>query len=85
MDKQLMLCLSGGIAGRAVPGIRDISKAMSAAAVLFSVLNSRAIEIPCPTCPTWSHFIQDKLKIPINLSFGQVQMYKVNKILYFIF
>ena len=29
---------------------------------------SRAVEIPCPTCPTWSHFIQDKLKIFIYLS-----------------
>ena len=27
-----------------------------------------AVEIPCPTCPTWSHFIQDKLKISIYLS-----------------
>ena len=23
----------------------------------------RAVEIPCPTCLTWSHFTQDKLKI----------------------
>ena len=46
----------------------------------------RAVEIPCPTCPTWSHFIQDKLKISIYLIvLGQVQMYKVNTILYFIF
>ena len=28
-------------------------------------LLTRAVEIPCPTCPTWSHFIQDKLKISI--------------------
>ena len=40
----------------------------------------RAMEIPCLTCPTWSNFIQDKLKI-----LGQVQMYKVNTILHFIF
>ena len=26
------------------------------------------MEIPCPTCPTWSHFIQDKLKISLYLS-----------------
>ena len=26
------------------------------------------MEIPCPTCPTWSHFIPDKLKIYIYLS-----------------
>ena len=44
----------------------------------------RAVEIPCLTCPTWSHFIQDKLKIYL-LVLGLVQMYKVNKILYFIF
>ena len=31
-------------------------------------LGSRALEIPCPTCPTWSHFIQDKLKISIYYS-----------------
>ena len=28
----------------------------------------RAVEILCPTCPTWSHFIQDNLKISIYLS-----------------
>ena len=33
-----------------------------------SKFNSRAVEIPCPTCPTWSHFLQDKLKISIYLS-----------------
>ena len=34
------------------------------------ILNTvnRAVEILCPTCPTWSHFIQDKLKIAIYLS-----------------
>ena len=26
------------------------------------------MEIPCPICPTWSHFIQDKLEISIYLS-----------------
>ena len=29
-------------------------------------VRSRAVEVPCPTCPTWSHFIQDKLKISIT-------------------
>ena len=24
---------------------------------------SRGVEIPCQTCPTWSHFFQDKLEI----------------------
>ena len=30
--------------------------------------DNRAVEIPCLTCLTWSHFIQDKLKISIYLS-----------------
>ena len=30
-------------------------------------LNVRGVEIPCPTCQTWSHFILDKLKISIYL------------------
>ena len=43
------------------------------------------MEIPSPTCPTWSHFIQDKLKISIYLSLDRCKIcYKVNKILYFI-
>ena len=33
-----------------------------------TVILSRAVEIPCPTCPTRSHFIQDKSKISIYLS-----------------
>ena len=52
----------------------------------FLKLLHRAVEIPCPTCPTWSHFIQDKLKISIYLSSNKCKFfYKVNKILYFIF
>ena len=44
---------------------------------------TRAVEIPCPTCPTWSHFIKDKLNISIYLSLDK---YKINNtILYFIF
>ena len=35
---------------------------------------SRAVEIPCPTCPTWSHFIQDKLKISIYLSLDKYKI-----------
>ena len=35
---------------------------------LLNLTRTRAVEIPCPTCPTWSHFIQDKLKISIYLS-----------------
>ena len=43
----------------------------------------RVVEIPCPTCLTWSHFIQDKLKISIYLSLDK---YKCNnEILYIIF
>ena len=46
----------------------------------------RAVEIPCATCPTWPHFIQDKLKISTHLSLDKCKIcYKVNKILYFIF
>ena len=44
------------------------------------------MEIPCPTCPTWSNFIQDKLKISIYLCLDKCKIcYQVNKILYFIF
>ena len=32
----------------------------------------RAVEIPCPTCLTWSHFSQDKFYF---LVLRQVQMY----------
>ena len=35
----------------------------------------RAVEIPCPTCPTWSHFIQDKSKISIYLSLDEYNVY----------
>ena len=49
-------------------------------------LRDRAVEIPNPTCPTWPHFIQDKLKISIYLSLDKCKIcYKVNKILYFVF
>ena len=37
----------------------------------------RAVEIPCPTCPTWSHFIQDKLKIYIYLSLDKYKCIKL--------
>ena len=37
----------------------------------------RAVEIPCPTCPTWSHFIQDKLKISIYLSLDKYRCIKL--------
>ena len=44
------------------------------------------MEIPCPTCPTWSQFIQDKSKISIYLSLDKYKfMFKVNTILHFIF
>ena len=33
------------------------------------------MEIPSPTCPTWSHFIQDKVKNSIYLSLDKY-MYK---------
>ena len=34
----------------------------------------RDMEIPCPTCLTWSHFIQDKLKISIYLSLDKCKI-----------
>ena len=40
----------------------------------------RAVEIPCPTCPTWSHFIQDKLEIS---TCPGTSINKINSILYF--
>ena len=40
------------------------------------------VEIPCPTCPTWSHFIQDKLKISIYVSLDK---YKCIKLIQFCF
>ena len=39
----------------------------------------RAVEIPCLTCPTWSHFIQDKLKIVIYLSLDKYKCIKLIK------
>ena len=35
------------------------------------------MEIPCLTCPTWSHFIQDKLKISIYLSLDKYKCIKL--------
>ena len=39
-----------------------------------SYTQCRAVEIPCPTCPTWSHFIQDKLKISMYLSLDKYKL-----------
>ena len=39
----------------------------------------RTVEIPCPTCPTWSHFIQDKLKISIYLSLDKYKCIKLTQ------
>ena len=36
----------------------------------------RAVEIPCQTCLTWSHFIQDKLKISIYMSLDKYKCIK---------
>ena len=33
--------------------------------LILSEVLSRGVEILCLTCPTWSHFIQDKLEISI--------------------
>ena len=35
--------------------------------ILPLITVTRAVEILCLTCPTWSHFIQDKLKLSIYL------------------
>ena len=43
----------------------------------FDKPETRAVEIPCPTCPTWSHFIQDKLKISIYLSLDKYKCIKL--------
>ena len=37
-------------------------------------------EIPGPTCPTRSHFIQDKLKIPIYLSLDKYKGSQYNSV-----
>ena len=39
------------------------------------------MEIPCPTCRTWSDFIQDKLEI--SSTCPETSINKVNSILYF--
>ena len=41
------------------------------------------MEIPYPTCPTWSHFIQDKLKIAIYLSLDKCKICR--KLINFVF
>ena len=65
--------------------IEEYRQAMEAQ-VRKSFTFSGAVEIPCPTCPTWSLFIQDKLEISIYLSLDKYKcIKKVNTILYFIF
>ena len=54
--------------------------------IIFANISTRAVEIPCPTCPTWSHFVQDKLKISIYLSLDKCGVcIKLIKTLYFTF
>ena len=44
---------------------------------------NRTVEIPCPTCPTWSYFIQDKLTISIYLSLDKYEIcIKLKKIVF---
>ena len=43
------------------------------------ISNFRAVEISCMTCPTWSNFIQDKLKISIYLSLDKYKCIKLIK------
>ena len=40
----------------------------------MAISKYRGVQIPCPTCPTWYHFIQDKLKISIYLSWDLLIM-----------
>ena len=49
--------------------------------LLFFLKNDipMAVEMPCPTCPTWSHFSQDKLKISIYLSLDKYKCIKLIK------
>ena len=47
-------------------------------------LGARAVEISCLTCPTWAHFIQDKLEISTYSSLDKFKCKKVNTILHFI-
>ena len=42
---------------------------------------TRAVEIPCLTCPTWSHFIQDKFEIYFYLSLDKYKCIKLMKYL----
>ena len=42
--------------------------------MLCYVRSDRAVEIPCPTCPTWSHFTHDKLKISIYFSLDKCKI-----------
>ena len=42
--------------------------------LIFLLCSLRAVEIPCPACPTWSHLIQDKLKISIYLSLDKCKI-----------
>ena len=40
----------------------------------YFIARGRAVEIPCSTCPNWSYFIQDKLKILIYLSLDKYKI-----------
>ena len=46
-------------------------------------MKTRGVEIPCPTCQTWSHFIQVNFKKILSTCPG-TSLKKVNAILYFI-
>ena len=69
--------------GQSYPRIKKVS--METETIIQHHCYTRAVEIPCPTCTTWSRFIQDKLKISIYLSLDKYKMYKVNVILNIMF
>ena len=39
----------------------------------FQIKSLRGVEIPCRSCPTWPHFIQDKQEIFIYLSWDKLK------------
>ena len=57
--------------------LQDVHQQFDKEWMLFMIIIARAVEIPCPTCPTWSHFIQDKLKISIYLSLDKYKCIKL--------
>ena len=47
---------------------------IEAGVTITHALITRAVEIPCPTCPTWSSLTQEKLKISVKLSLDKCKI-----------